>query len=260
MAAVETALEYARSVADSGPMESLFGSVDSMSSEPPLPDVPPWSLAEQVRREREVLGVYLSAHPLQEYEPLLRGVAVPLVQLQRWAEQQNGGTVRVAVVVTAVERRRDRQQRPIAFARVEDATGSAEAVFWHDTFTPAEPYLREGELMLLSARVEPREGLPPRLIVASAEPLERGLRRLARGFRLELPISEHSLEVVQQLYTLQQRGAGGCPVLICLCQEGQPLRAYLVPHLGVELSADGYRRLREALGTMPEARVSLWME
>ncbi|MCS6966069.1 MAG: OB-fold nucleic acid binding domain-containing protein, partial [Candidatus Kapabacteria bacterium] len=258
MAAVEKAVEYARITADAGPMQSLFDASGIGPTEPELPDVPPWSFSEQLRREREVLGLYLSAHPLQEYESLLQGVVVPLARLQQWVEQANGNAVRVAAVVTAVQRRRDRQQRPIAFATVEDWSGQAEAVFWHEAFVSVELYLREGELLLLSGRVELRES-SPRLIVATAEPLERGLRRLARGFRLELPVSDHTLEVIQRLHRLQQSSPSGCPVLLCLYEQDTPISAYLIPHLGVELSAQGYRDLMEVLRE-GRGRVGLWME
>ncbi len=253
MAAVETALEYARSGA-AVPMESLFGGSEVGITEPELPAVPRWSLAEQLRREREVLGVYLSAHPLQEFEPLLRHVTVPIADLATGAHPN--GTLRIAGVVVTVERRRDRQQRPIAFATVEDTTGQVQAIFWHDAFAPVEPFLAEGQLLLLSGRVEPREAAA-RFVVSSAEPLEHGLRRIARGFRLDVPITESAEELIYQLHQLQQRGVGGCPVLIRFCQGSVPVRTYIVPHLGVELSLEGYREL---LRVMPHGCISLWVE
>ncbi|MEN3026956.1 MAG: DNA polymerase III subunit alpha [Chlorobiota bacterium] len=255
MAALDIALEYARAAAVSGPMESLFGTPEIGLSEPTLPEVPPWSLAEQLRREREVLGLYLSAHPLQEYEPLLQGVVTPLSQLARQTSG-NGEMLRVAGVVVAVERRRDRQQRPIAFATIEDWSGQAEAVFWSEVFSSIEPHLQDGALLLLSGRVEARQPVP-RLIVSAAEPLDRGLRRIARGFRIELPVAEQTIETVHRLYQLQRQGAGGCPVLLYLCHQQLPVRAYVIPHLGVELSAEGYRALVQAV---PEAKIGLWVE
>ncbi|GBD06298.1 DNA polymerase III subunit alpha [bacterium HR21] len=255
MAAVEAALEYARASAEAPPMESLFGSPDVGIAEPELPSVPPWSLMEQLQREREVLGLYLSAHPLQEYEPLLGHLVVPLKRLQAGAGR-NGAGVRIAAVITAVERRRDRQQRPIAFIQLEDTTGQAEAICWHDVFATAEPFLREGELVLLVGRVEPQERLP-RIVATAVEPLEQGLRRLARGFRLELPLDEQTEELIYRLHQLQQRGMSGCPVVLHLCQDNVPVRTYVVPHLGVELSLEGYRELVQLL---PEGRISLWVE
>ncbi len=255
MAAVGLAIEYARNSAETVPMDSLFGSADIGLREPELPDVASWSLREQLQREREVVGFYLSAHPLQEYEALLRELVVPIAHLQRLGGG-NGSVIRVAAVVAAIEYRRDRQQRPIAFATIEDGSGQAEAIFWHDVVTQAEPYLREGELLLLSGRPESRRTLP-RLIVTQAEPLDRAIRRLARGFRIELPLTQETVESIHRLHRLQQRGLGGCPVLICLYERDVPVRAYLVPHVGVELSVEGFQEL---LRTVPEGRVRLWVE
>jgi DNA polymerase-3 subunit alpha len=255
MAAVEVALEYARNSAARGAMETLFGGSDVGVREPALPEVPRWSLLEQLRREREVLGLYLSAHPLEEYKPLLEGVVVPLARLLQRGSA--GEVVKVAVVVNSVERRRDRQLRPIAFVQVEDWSGQAEVIFWHDTFAAAEEWVREGELLLITGRVERHEEGMPRIVVTAAEPLERGLRQLARGFRLELPLSEQTQEVIHRLHALQQQGMGGCPLLLSLCAHGSPVRLYLVPHIGVELSLEGYRTLARAV---PEGRISLWIE
>lgn len=256
MAAVGQALEYARNSESSPSMENLFGAPEIALTEPELPSVAPWSLREQLQREREVLGFYLSAHPLQEYEPLLEGVVVPIAQLQQMGEVSNGGPLSIAAVIVSVERRRDRQRRPIAFALVEDWSGQAEAVFWHTVLNQAESCLQEGELVLLSGRLETREGIP-RLIVAQAEPLERGLRRLAQGFRIELPLTKEVVESIQRLHRLRERGLGGCPVLICLYEQGAPVRAYRVPHVGVELSLEGFRELAQAV---PEGRVRLWLQ
>lgn len=253
MAAVGLALEYARNSAEVASMENLFGTAELGVAEPGLPAVAPWSLREQLQREREVLGFYLSAHPLQEYEPLLEGVVVPIAQLQNVPD--NGGVLHVAAVVVTVEHRRDRQQRPIAFALVEDWGGQAEAVFWHTVLTQVEPHLQEGELLLLSSRLESREGMP-RLVVMQAEPLERGLRRIAQGFRIELPVMAEAVESIHRLHRLRECGLSGCPVLICLYEHGTPVRAYRVPHLGVELSLEGFRELVRAV---PEGRVRLWL-
>jgi DNA polymerase-3 subunit alpha len=256
MAGIEQVLEYARALHTRGAeMESLFGSAAPIS-EPALPAVPPWSPLEQLRREREVLGIYLSAHPLKPYAELLRTLVIPIAELP----EQPNGEVRVAGTIAAVERRRDRRNRPIAFARLEDHSGQLELILWHDVYAQAEPLLREGELVLAWGRLEPRQQELARLVVNGMESLERGLRRLARGYRVLLPVSEQTLDTLERLHAQFRSAASGCPVLLYLYEPGraeQPVRAYVLPHLGVELSLEGYRRLCELVGT---EQVGLWVE
>src|SRR5699024_5669990 len=71
---------------------SLFDAVEDVQiAPPPLPDVPDFSRQEQLRMEREVTGVYITGHPLDEYEAVLSKLEVDSQALQSLSEAADGG-------------------------------------------------------------------------------------------------------------------------------------------------------------------------
>lgn len=67
---------------------SLFGGTEAIEiATPPIPDAESWSTIERLNRERELVGIYLSAHPLDEYSIILNSSAIPIVP--NWATSRN---------------------------------------------------------------------------------------------------------------------------------------------------------------------------
>ena len=97
----------------------------------PLPDVPPWTEAERLTREKEVLGFFISGHPLDRYREEVRLFSTrSTATLATWSEHQ----VTAGVVVTSVTRRISRKSGA-EYARLvlEDFQGTAEAIVFPKT-------------------------------------------------------------------------------------------------------------------------------
>ncbi len=125
---------------------------------PPLPDVDPWSFEEVLDKEREVLGMYLSRHPLDPFRDDLEACCTPLAQI---AELATDKVVRVGGLVRSRRTRLNKDGREFAFLELEDFSGLCEVAFWPNAWNADDPeegeknrdIATEGSRIVLIARV-----------------------------------------------------------------------------------------------------------
>ena len=156
---------------------SLFGGdVESHvgPSEPPLPEVPEWGEQEKLAREKEMVGFFVSGHPLDAHRDLVELYArrTNASNLAEWRDRK----VEIACVVTEVSRRISRKDGS-EWARIlfEDYHGTATALAFRDAWSRNRDTLEQGKPVLLRGSVSGRErdeGDPP-LFLDTATPLEQ---------------------------------------------------------------------------------------
>lgn len=107
-----------------------------------------------LRWERELLGVYLSAHPLDPFAPLLRQRGI--VQLAELDEESVGQVVEVLGLVARVRKLTTRSERVMVVLELEDRSGSIEVVVFPDLYEREGHLIQQDALLLVQARVEER--------------------------------------------------------------------------------------------------------
>src|SRR5690606_29370766 len=137
--------------------ESLFG--DPSSATPPPRPAPPvvehWTEGERLAREKEILGFFISGHPLERYRPLVELFGTrTTATLTEWSEHP----VAVAAVVTAVKRQISRKTGK-EYARIvlEDFHGTAEAIVFPDAWARLNQSIVVDAALLLSGGHSPRD-------------------------------------------------------------------------------------------------------
>ena len=111
---------------------SLFGGMEAIEiATPPIPEGEEWSTIEKLNKERELVGIYISAHPLDEYSVVLRGLCNTTCQeLNDRNELAKKEEVRAGGIVTAVKERFDKTGKKFGIVTIEDFDNSGElAVF-----------------------------------------------------------------------------------------------------------------------------------
>ncbi len=158
LAALDGLLSAAASVrrARAGGQESLFGDGSDEESAPAeMPAVAPFPKAECLAMERDLLGVYVSDHPVREALPALREArAIPVAEL---AELPDRREVVAGGILTAVTTRTTRQGNIMAQVTLEDTTGAiAVSVFpkWYDA---CRLHLQKDRLVVIKGRINVRE-------------------------------------------------------------------------------------------------------
>jgi DNA polymerase-3 subunit alpha len=153
--------------------ESLFGESAPTRERPAtLPDVPPWTEAERLAKEKEVIGFFISGHPLERFrdEVELFGTRTTAT-LGEWSEHQ----VDVAAVVTAVKRQISKKTgKEYARLVLEDFHGTAEAIVFPEAWAKLNQTILPDSAILLTGGYSDRDRGEDRapFIVESARPLD----------------------------------------------------------------------------------------
>ena len=121
------------------------------NEEQPLPDVPEYPAREMLAMEKELLGLYISGHPLKEYEDILRErVSHKTAQL---AELTDETPVIIGGVVAGMRKIITRKGEPMAFVVLEDLLGSVEAVVFPRIYRDNQILLKPDAPLLIRGRV-----------------------------------------------------------------------------------------------------------
>ncbi|HHV79315.1 MAG TPA: DNA polymerase III subunit alpha [Firmicutes bacterium] len=134
---------------------SLFEGTELHTPEVKVPQVRELSKAKLLAFEKEVLGLYVSGHPLEQYRHELHSPwLTPLIRLR---ELPDGKVIQGAGAVVSVRKTTTRRGEPMAFVTVEDFTGSAELVVFPSAFSKCSGWLKSQNLVTFSGRVSRRE-------------------------------------------------------------------------------------------------------
>jgi DNA polymerase-3 subunit alpha len=189
---------------------SLFGSSENSThfDEPELPKADPWPNSIRLTRERDVVGFYLSGHPLDEYKADLRTFCTAtLSDYQR----QPGRELRMACIVNEVSRNKNKQGKPIMIAVVQDYLESTEL------FLSDEPYFKFNELfqpdnlLFIRGIFRPRNPDAPSkfdLKITDVCLLDNVRERRSEGIHLNLPIQQITDELVNRIKANCQKHQG----------------------------------------------------
>lgn len=135
-----------------------LGSDDGPGFAVQVPDVPDWDKKQRLAFEREMLGLYVSDHPLSGLENVLSAAAdVSIATLNADEARPDGSTVVVAGLVTSLQRKMSKQGNPWAAVTLEDMEGSVEIMFFGETYLAYSTVLAEDAVIVVRGRVRRRD-------------------------------------------------------------------------------------------------------
>jgi DNA polymerase III subunit alpha len=157
----------------------LFGMTadDSGPIEHPLPPLPDWTPQQKLAGEKEVIGIYVTGHPLDEYAAKVSELATHSTETLEGLEK--GVEVVLCGILTNIQRKRNREGKVWASTLLEDRSGRIEALVFTTQYDRLLPYLEEDQAVLVKGLVLPEDNAPPKLSVQEIVPL--------RVARLDLP-------------------------------------------------------------------------
>ncbi|MCB1470193.1 MAG: DUF655 domain-containing protein, partial [Rhizobiaceae bacterium] len=162
----------------------MFGASSAARSERiQFPQCDPWLPADRLHREFQTVGFYLSAHPLDEYKPVLEKMRV-----QNWADfsaaVKRGATAgRLAGTVTSKQERKTRTGNKMGVVNFSDNSGQYEAVMFSETLAQFRDLLEPGESVVITVAAEDRpEGV--NLRIQTVQSLESEASRVQKAMRI----------------------------------------------------------------------------
>jgi DNA polymerase-3 subunit alpha len=151
--------------------EGLFGGLlgGGSPAEVPLPQVPDWTPKEKLAGEKEMIGFYVTGHPLDDYQEKVSELATR--DSSNLEGLQKGEEVALCGVLTGIQRRRNREGKPWASMQLEDRGGNIELMVFTTQYERLAPSLVEDQAVLVRGTALPEENAPPKISVQDIVPL-----------------------------------------------------------------------------------------
>ena len=176
----------------SASQNSLFGDIGGVEiAAPEIPQAPVWSDLERLNKERELVGIYLSAHPLDEFSIILDNVCnVRLNDLNDLTPFYDKD-ITVGGIVTDVKEMTTRKGNPMGRAKVEDYSGSYEFVFFDRDWIDKKNYFAKGMFLFMRGRCQPRKWQKDlyQIVINTIELLPNVKDNLIQKLTVQVPLS-----------------------------------------------------------------------
>ncbi len=204
----------------------LFGSEDEENQPNAgalnLPDVPDWEPRDQMSKEKEVLGYYLSCHPLAEHEKTLATycthTSTEAAELKHRSEVMLGGML-AAIKLSHTKNPKPGSPSRYAMFDLEDTEGIMRCIVWPDQFAIYEELIKPDAIVAIRGAIDKRPGSEEaNLIVNEIIPLDELTTRYTRGVLIRVQEEGNAAHTLSQLHEILRGypGNGELQLLFCL--------------------------------------------
>ena len=249
MAALDRAMEMGqqRQREDASGQHGLF----MVGAEAPLPidlpDIPEWSEAERLAGEKEVLGFYVTGHPLEKHAARIASLARQ--DSSSLDALDNEAPVTLAGILTSLRVRPSKKGDLWASGILEDMRGTVELLVFPQAFQQLRGVLKPDTALLIRGRVRHEENARLKVVVNEARPLEAEVNGAKAELLIRVDLTRAGENLVEEVEKLLAAYPGENPVVFELTRPGD-FRARLRPRKarGVKPEAALLARLREICG------------
>ncbi|HEU4633904.1 MAG TPA: OB-fold nucleic acid binding domain-containing protein, partial [Flavisolibacter sp.] len=221
---------------------------------------PQWSLTEQLDKEKEVTGIYLSGHPLDHYKFEIQHYGITSVQdFNEVKESQTlasqGKTFKLLCLVSSANHRISRQGNKFGSFVLEDYTGKTEIVLFGDDYVRYNAYLQNGHAVMLVGTFRQRQYKPEyEFRVSSISLAENVKRQLTKQVQLEVDVRNVQRDMIDFLEENLKKYPGKSSLRVIVSEPKTNLRANLFTfNGGLEMNND----LIHFLQNKPEIEVQV---
>jgi DNA polymerase-3 subunit alpha len=253
---IERAIQAGQSVAadrKSG-QKSLFGAFEDDAAAKPavaMPDLPELPTRELAQAEKEVLGFYLSAHPLDEYKRVLATyrshTTSDIAGVPERGEVILGGMLAALKFSTTKNPQPGKPSRYVMFD-LEDVDGAIRCILWPDGFAEMGHLVQPDAVLIVRGVIDRRGGEEANLIINELIPLSDLDGRFTSGIVVKIDEQEHGPDAVKTLSEIVRGYPGNGELrLVIVLENGS--RVYLrTDRTRVNITPDLRKRLDDALG------------
>jgi DNA polymerase-3 subunit alpha len=253
MKAVEKAMERAQKAqrdAEFG-QTGLFGLFDETPANghhsDDLPQAPDMEENERLANEKEVLGFFVSGHPLDKYADKIRNLPaiIPIAEAcerkpaeRRWGRDSDpGDEVQVAGIIHGLRvQKSKRDQKLYAQASLEDASGKIDLICFARDYERLSAQLRIEAPVLIRGSIMKEEDAAPKISVSGIQPLEEVQVKLPAGVRIRINLERASEDTFAALKSAADAAPGPGKVMLHLERQGE--YAVILEPEGMSVAAD----------------------
>jgi DNA polymerase-3 subunit alpha len=217
MAGLENALDYGQRIQKekTDPQMGLFDMDDEDGSinAPVLPTVPEWAEKQILADEKELLGFYLSGHPLAKFEDLIEKYAdTDTLSLK---DKNDGQSVRVGGTIRQIKTIQTKKGDTMAFITLEDMVGTLEAVVFPAVYSASYDLLKDDTAVFIQGSVQKDENAAS-LLADTIIPIQKADEIWTASIHFHLDLTDLKKKTLLALRDTLVRHTGSCPAYLHL--------------------------------------------
>ena len=185
---------------------TLFGELDGFEvTKPNIPDCEPWHDYEKSKKEKELIGIYLTSHPLDPYKLEMQLLCTPVEELNSGLETFKGKEINIAGIITAKREGKTKTGKDFGILTLEDFSGTYELAFFGKDYTDFRQYFIDETAIYVKGKVGPKwgkEGNELTFTIQKVGLLEALTENAIRSITLQVDIEKLTLETVTDIHEL----------------------------------------------------------
>ena len=201
---------------------SLFGGENQVDiATPEIIPSPAWGDLERLNKERDLVGIYLSAHPLDEYAVILENVCnVHMAELADLTPLQNRDLT-MGGIVTAVREGYTKTGKPYGIAKVEDYSGSAEFAFFGNEWVEKKNFFMTGMFLFMRGKCQPKQWRQEEweVKISTIELLPEVKEKIIEKLTVSAPLSALDEELITEFSALIKAHPGNAELYFHVMDE-----------------------------------------
>ncbi len=226
---------------------SIFDLDDSPAEEKPRhhPTIPPGEFDgnELLKLEKEVLGLYVSDHPLSAIRDQLRKkIDTPMTEL---GARRDGDVVTVGGIVANLKQMTTKRGEPMVFLTLDDVIGSVEVVVFNSVYAASHQHLMTDKVLVVKGRIDHKEG-ETKLIAIELSPFEAVPER--KVLHLKLDARTARAGIIKELAELLRAYPGDAAVFVAMTTSAGAQTLELGPNYRVTPDSDLFAEVKALLG------------
>jgi DNA polymerase III subunit alpha len=189
---------------------SLFGDVANGSNQMPTPRIPDteeWSALEKLKYEKEVVGIFITGHPLDQYKLELNTFCTSTLDTVMNFKNRD---IAVAGIVTKVNERFSKNGKPFVIFSVEDFSGTQEIALFGEDYVKFNQYVEIDRFLYIKGQIKPRWGQPDNyeLKVGSMHLLADIRQKLSKELHISMNLESVKVNVTQNMKQILEENKG----------------------------------------------------
>lgn len=226
---------------------SLFGNneQDEIIEEPTLEKIADWSEKERLSQERQVIGFYVTGHPLTKYDLEYKSFAT--LHLGETEKMEKLDSVRAVGIITNLTTKIDKKGNRMAFFNLDDFTGSCECLMFASTYESYGKYVEEESAVLLIGKPE-SSGDAIKVHVEEIVPIEKVKERFAKYVKIIIDREKYNEAVIKPLKEILIKHSGNFPLMIEVNGSSNGRDLFILKQYRVEPSVKFITAVQNILG------------
>jgi DNA polymerase-3 subunit alpha len=214
----------------------VFQQEETEANNDKLPNIPDWDEQTRLAAEKEILGFFISGHPLEKYKDKLEDLrALSVVEICALTKSTGKDeTIATAGIIANLRVLKSKRGDFYAQATLEDMSGTIDMIVFPEAYKRLQDKVKLEVPVLVRAGVRIEEGANPKITAAEIMPLEDAKAPLPRAIRIRVPLETAGEVTIDDLHTLFKERKGEARVLFDVERTGDFM---------VVMEAEGYNVL-----------------